>query len=95
MDTVSSMVGKGQYIYVSVNNSEPVIKFNNGFEGGGHEILFNEANQAHPGGAVVGMYENTLRAHVLAAMQPISPPSFIESDFTSKVEYEAWLKDVM
>uniref|UniRef100_A0A7S2CDF3 Uncharacterized protein n=1 Tax=Haptolina brevifila TaxID=156173 RepID=A0A7S2CDF3_9EUKA len=94
------MKGKGQYIYVhlaasrdSLNtDAEPVVKFNNGHFGGSDAVLFNETTRAHPKGVVVGMYEQTLKSLVAeATMAAQRPPSFIDTSFTTKVEYLAWV----
>jgi len=57
IDTVQSMEGKGQYIYVHLDDSrddylerssdgkdevEPIFKFNNGYYGGSHDVLKNK-----------------------------------------------------
>jgi len=50
VDKVKSMTGNGQYIYVHVSkekiedvceDKEPLVKFNNGFFGGGDQVLFD------------------------------------------------------
>ena len=58
------MPDDGQYVYVSVVKGgtvepgvEPVVKFNNGFDGGSDEVMFCPENMKHPGGPVVAMTE--------------------------------------
>lgn len=67
VDQVESMEGKGQYIYVSVSEgdddgkpAENILKFNNGYEGGTPESLFNEAYQKDPKGILHGLYKGKI-----------------------------------
>mmetsp|Transcript_48716 Transcript_48716/g.153153 ORF Transcript_48716/g.153153 Transcript_48716/m.153153 type:complete len:97 (-) Transcript_48716:99-389(-) len=67
VDEVQSMEGKGQYIYVSVVGAgeegkpvEPIFKFNNGFEGGSSEALFNDKYSADPQGMFHALYKDKI-----------------------------------
>ena len=68
VDSVASMKGKGQYIYVSVASSEeaaratrPIVMFNNGHEGGASSELFGQGYEQNAGGMFQGLFEAKIK----------------------------------
>mmetsp|Transcript_28094 Transcript_28094/g.77329 ORF Transcript_28094/g.77329 Transcript_28094/m.77329 type:complete len:98 (-) Transcript_28094:55-348(-) len=71
------MEDKGQYIYVSVATEdqiaaseqlEPLVKFNNGFDGGSSEVLFNEEYQKDPKGVLHALFRDKLEPAIRGAL---------------------------
>eukprot|EP00927_Polykrikos_kofoidii_P056866 TRINITY_DN50954_c0_g1_i1.p1 TRINITY_DN50954_c0_g1~~TRINITY_DN50954_c0_g1_i1.p1 ORF type:complete len:106 (+),score=27.18 TRINITY_DN50954_c0_g1_i1:130-447(+) len=67
VDKIESMKGKGQYIYVSVVDGtegaeavEPIVKFNNGHEGGSSDQLFNEQYRKDSKGILHAVYKDKI-----------------------------------
>eukprot|EP00931_Biecheleriopsis_adriatica_P058261 TRINITY_DN34631_c0_g1_i1.p1 TRINITY_DN34631_c0_g1~~TRINITY_DN34631_c0_g1_i1.p1 ORF type:complete len:101 (+),score=21.45 TRINITY_DN34631_c0_g1_i1:151-453(+) len=80
VDQVESMKSNGQYIYVSVldgdGDSEPVdplVKFNNGHEGGSSSALFNDTYQQDPEGLFHALYKDKIDPELRKRLGP--PPT--------------------
>lgn len=80
VDKVESMKDKGQYIYVTVTGLEegeayipakPIVKFNNGIDGGSKAELFNEKYQAEPKGVLYALYKDKVYKEIHNALFPM------------------------
>mmetsp|Transcript_46548 Transcript_46548/g.81982 ORF Transcript_46548/g.81982 Transcript_46548/m.81982 type:complete len:102 (+) Transcript_46548:94-399(+) len=85
VDTITSMKGKGQYIYVTVKKEDssgepdpPIVKFNNGHEGGSQAVLFNDAYKKDPKGMFHALYKDKIDPAIRDKL-PVESPAAAET----------------